>query len=49
MSILVDYNQVFISGLMKQPNLMRDGVQVDLVRHIVLNQIRMYRSKYQKE
>ena len=49
MSILVDYDQVFISGLMKQPNLLRDGVQVDLVRHIVLNQIRMYRSKYHKE
>ena len=49
MSILVDFNQVFISGLMKQPRLITEGVHVDLVSHIVLNQIRMYRSKYQKE
>ena len=49
MPVLVDYNQVFISGLMKQPNLMKKGVQIDLVRHIVLNQIRMYRSKYNKK
>jgi len=49
MPVLVDYNQVFISGLMKQPSLMKEGVQIDLVRHIVLNQIRMYRTKYIKE
>ena len=49
MPVLVDYNQVFISGLMKQPNLMKEGVQLDLVRHIVLNQIRMYRTKYLKK
>ena len=49
MPVLVDYNQVFISGLMRQPNLMKKGVQIDLVRHIVLNQIRMYRSKYNKK
>ena len=44
--ILVDYNQVLISSLMAQPNLHKEGIDKDLIRHMVLNSIRMYRNKF---
>ena len=44
--ILVDYNQVLISSLMAQPNLHKEGINKDLIRHMVLNSIRMYRNKF---
>ena len=49
MPILVDFNQVFISALMKQPSLHQSGVNEEMVRHMVLNMIRSYRSKYKKQ
>ena len=48
MSILVDYSQVFISNLMQQPGI-REGVEEDLVRHMVLNSLRSYRNKFSEE
>ena len=46
MPILVDFNQVFISGLMQQPSLHQSGVNEEVVRHMILNMLRSYRSKY---
>ena len=48
MPILVDYSQVFIANLMQQPGI-RDGVEEDLVRHMVLNSLRSYRNKFADE
>ena len=48
MAILVDYSQVFISNLMQQPGI-RDGVEEDLVRHMVLNSLRSYRKKFKED
>jgi len=48
--ILVDMNQVTISNLMIQLGSKRENdVDEDLVRHMVLNSIRMYRSRFYKE
>lgn len=48
--ILVDMNQVTISNLMMQLGSKRENdVDEDLVRHMVLNSIRMYRSRFHKE
>jgi 5'-3' exonuclease len=45
--ILVDMNQVTISNLMVQINQSKNKqVDEDLVRHMVLNSLRMYRSKF---
>ena len=49
MPILVDFNQVFISNIMKQPNLHVYGLQEDLIRHMVLNSLRSYRTKFSNE
>ena len=50
MAILVDYNQIFIASLMKQPEIHITGtVDEDLVRHMVLNSIRSYRTKFKNE
>ena len=46
MPILVDFNQVFISAMMQQPSLHQSGVNEEVVRHMVLNMLRSYRSKY---
>ena len=48
MPILVDYSQVFIANLMQQPGI-REGVEEDLVRHMVLNSLRAYRTKFKNE
>jgi hypothetical protein len=48
--ILVDMNQVTISNLMVQIGSKRQNdVDEDLVRHMVLNSLRMYRSKFSEE
>jgi hypothetical protein len=48
--ILVDMNQVTISNLMMQIGSKRQNdVDENLVRHMVLNSIRMYRSKFGEE
>ena len=45
--ILVDMNQVTISNLMIQ--MKNEPLSVDLVRHLVLNSIRSYRTKFFNE
>ena len=48
--ILVDMNQVTISNLMMQiGSKQQNDVDENLVRHMVLNSIRMYRSRFQGE
>lgn len=48
--ILIDMNQVCISNLMMQIGSKRQNdVDENLVRHMVLNSLRMYRSRFSKE
>ena len=48
--ILVDMNQVTISNLMMQIGSKRkNDVDENLVRHMVLNSLRMYRSRFSEE
>jgi len=47
--ILVDMNQVTISNLMMQIGSRKNYVDEDLVRHMVLNSLRSYRSKFSEE
>lgn len=47
--ILVDMNQVTISNLMMQIGSRKNDVDEDLVRHMVLNSLRSYRSKFSEE
>ena len=44
--ILVDLNQVMISNLMKQIGGKNVPIEPDLVRHMVLNSLRLYRNKF---
>ena len=46
MSILIDYNQVSIANLMQQPD---DDVGIDLFRHMELQSIKYYRTKFINE
>ena len=46
--LILDLNQVMISNLMVSLNREPD-VNEDLVRHMILNSIRMYRNKFTKE
>ena len=43
--ILIDYNAVAIGNLVVQ----RLDVEENLLRHMILNSIRMYRQKFQNE
>lgn len=47
--ILVDMNQVTISNLMMQIGSQKNDVDEHLVRHMILNSIRAYRSKFCEE
>ena len=47
--ILIDLNQVMISNLMMQPGLKADGINENMIRHMVLNSIRMYNVKFKDE
>lgn len=47
--ILVDLNQVMISNLMKQIGGKNVPIEEDLVRHMVFNSLRMYRTKFFKD
>jgi hypothetical protein len=47
--ILLDLNQVMISNLMMQPGMTSDGINENLIRHMVLNSIRMYNVKFKDE
>jgi hypothetical protein len=46
--ILLDLNQVMISNLMMQPDLVKK-IDENLIRHMVLNSIRMYNVKFNQE
>lgn len=46
--ILIDMNQVMISNLMVQTKI-SDGIDKGLVRHMVLNSLRMYVQKFREE
>jgi hypothetical protein len=46
--ILVDLNQVMISNLMMQPGLKEEGINENMIRHMVLNSLRMYNSKFKE-
>ena len=41
--ILVDYSQIAIANIMQSA---RQGVNEDMVRHMILNTLRMYRNKF---
>jgi len=47
--ILIDYNQVVIANFMAQSKSLKEDVSVDLLRHMILNTLRLYRSKYSEE
>ena len=48
--ILVDLNQVMISNLMQQVGNNKAALlEEDLVRHMVLNSLRMYRTKFSEK
>jgi len=47
--ILLDLNQVMISNLMMQPGIANGGIDENLIRHMVLNSIRMYNVKFKGE
>jgi len=47
--ILLDLNQVMISNLMMQPGIASGGIDENLIRHMVLNSIRMYNVKFKDE
>ncbi len=44
--ILVDYSQIAIANIMQSA---RQGVNEDMVRHMILNTLRMYRNKFHEE
>lgn len=44
--ILVDINQVMISNLMQQIGGKTEDVDPDLIRHMILNSLRMYRQEF---
>lgn len=46
--ILIDLNQVMISNLMMQPDLLKK-IDENLIRHMVLNSIRMYNVKFKQD
>jgi 5'-3' exonuclease len=48
--IIIDYNQTFISNFMAETRGRPDvDVNVDLLRHMILNQIRNYRKRFSNE
>lgn len=50
--ILVDLNQIMISNLMRQIGYMGNGdngINENLVRHMVLNSLRKYRSQFKNK
>ena len=48
--ILVDMNQIGVASVMMHLNITkRDSVDVPLVRHMILNSLRMYRQMFHEE
>ena len=49
MAIFIDLSQIAISNYMKAPDVSRKNIDGDLVKHMILNSIRMYKHKYGRE
>ena len=47
--ILIDLSQIMVASTMMSMGKDQSEVDIDMVRHMVLNSLRMYRSKYHKE
>jgi len=47
--ILIDLSQIMVASTMMSMGKTQSEVDVSMVRHMVLNSLRMYRSKYHKE
>ena len=47
--ILIDLSQIMVASTMMSMGKDQSEVDVSMVRHMVLNSLRMYRSKYHKE
>jgi len=47
--ILIDLSQIMVASTMMSMGKEQSQVDIDMVRHMVLNSLRMYRSKYHKE
>ena len=47
--ILIDFTQTIIAGLMMQLKMNKGEVSEDMLRHMILNSVRMYQKKYAPE
>ena len=47
--ILIDLSQIMVASTMMSMGKEQSEVDIDMVRHMVLNSLRMYRSKYHEE
>ena len=47
--ILIDLSQIMVASTMMSMGKDQSQVDISMVRHMVLNSLRMYRSKYHKE
>tara|TARA_B100000497_G_C7607822_1_gene364995 strand:+ start:119 stop:955 length:837 start_codon:yes stop_codon:yes gene_type:complete len=47
--ILIDFTQTIIAGLMMQLKMNKGEVSEDMLRHMILNSVRMYQKKYSPE
>ena len=47
--ILIDFTQTIIAGLMAQLKINNGEVSEDMLRHMILNSVRMYQKKYGPE
>ena len=47
--ILIDFTQTIIAGLMAQLKMNDGEVSEDMLRHMILNSLRMYRTKFSSE
>ena len=47
--ILIDLSQIMVASTMMSMGKEESEVDIDMVRHMILNSLRMYRSKYHDE
>ena len=47
--ILIDLSQIMVASTMMSMGKEQSQVDIDMVRHMILNSLRMYRSKYHKD
>ena len=45
--ILIDMNQISVASLMMHLHMNRGELEEDMVRHIVLNTLRIYKKRFQ--